>query len=170
MATQRPRVIVGIEDSVTGWAALRTAVTQAEQRGADLYAVRVLSIAANSRPPVLTGVREELVAAARCVVADAFGHALGAPPRSVPVRVAVVDGPVGPALVQLANRADDLLVLGARRRRHWLGHQPNRYCTARADCPVLVVPAPEFARSGSARTMARALRRELDRLPMDTRA
>jgi nucleotide-binding universal stress UspA family protein len=170
MTTQQPRVIVGIKDSVTGWAALRAGVAQAQQRDGVLYAVRVLSMAPNSHPPVLTGMREDLVTAAQSEVADVFGHALGAPPRSVPLRVAVVDGPVGPALVQLADRPDDLLVLGARRRHHWLGHQPGRYCVARANCPVLIVSGPEFARTDSPWALARKLRRELDRLPVDALA
>jgi nucleotide-binding universal stress UspA family protein len=170
MTIQQPRVIVGIEDSVTGWAALRTAVTLAEQRNAVLHAVRVLPVATDSRPTAAAGLREDMIIAAQCRVADAFAHALGAPPRNIPVLVTVVAGPTGPALVQLADRADDLLVLGARRRHRWLGHHPGHYCCARAACPVLVVPAPEFARTGSTRALTRALRRDLDRLTPETLA
>ncbi len=148
------RVIVGVDDSLTGWAALRVAVAQTEHAQAQLYAVRVLPVANH---PAMAGLHEDLVAASYAVVADAFGHALGGPPRSAPTLVAVVDGPIGPALVQLADRPDDLLVLGARRRRRMLGHQPGRYCIARANCPVLVVPAPELARAGSARDLSREL-------------
>jgi nucleotide-binding universal stress UspA family protein len=161
------RVIVGVDDSLTGWAALRVAVAQAEAAQAQLYAVRVLAVASQ---PAMAGLHEDLVAASYAVVADAFAHALGGPPRSVPALVAAVDGPVGPALVALADRPDDLLVLGARRRRHALGHQPGRYCIARAGCPVLVVPAPELARAGSTRTLARDLSRELDELAGGTEA
>jgi len=154
---RQKRVIVGVDDTVTGWAALRTAVARAERAEAQLYVVRVLPITSTTHPGVLVGLREDLTAAAYALVADVFAHALGGPPRSAPARVAVLDGPVGPALVQLADRPDDLLVLGARRRRHCFGHQPGRYCVAHAGCPVLVVPAPELARVGSARDLSREL-------------
>jgi nucleotide-binding universal stress UspA family protein len=165
MTTGRQRrVIVGVEVSVAGLAALRVAATRAERGEAELIAVRVLPVTSTTHPAVLAGLRQDLSATAYDLVAQAFAQALGGPPRGVATRAVLLDGPVGPALVGLADRADDLLVLGARRRRRAFGHQPGRYCVAHAQCPVLVVPPPELARTGSARALARKLDRELDRL------
>ena len=157
MTTRRTRVVVGVAGTTAGWAALRAAVAAAEQRDAILYAVRVLPAATAGRAMAPALLRDDLVTAAVEEISDAFGRACGGPPRSVPMRITTVDGPVGPALVQLADREDDLLVLGARCRRRSFGHQPGRYCIRHAGCQVLVVPAPEMARSCSARGLVRDL-------------
>ncbi|HWB34970.1 MAG TPA: universal stress protein, partial [Rugosimonospora sp.] len=161
--TKKPRVVLGIDDTPAGWAALRAAVELARQRDAVLYAVRVLPAAAAGRTPVPV-LRTDLVVAAATLVHDSFLQALGGVPAGLSVQVATVDGPVGPALVALADRESDVLVVGGRRRHRTLGHQPGRYCVAHAVCPVLVVPPPALGRGQSTRKLARSLRRELDQL------
>lgn len=164
MEAKRPRVVVGVDDTPAGWCALRAAVAAAQERGATLYAVRALRPATAARTPMLPLLREDLVAEAYAVVRDAFARALGRAPDDLDIQMAAVDGPVGRALVGSADRPGDLLVVGARRRHRALGHQPSRYCIAHALCPVLVVPAPEMARSTSTRSLVKALNHELEHL------
>jgi hypothetical protein len=51
--------------------------------------------------------------------------------------------------VSIADRPDDLLIVGAGRRGAlpWMAFaRVTRYCVARAQCPVLTVPPPALAR------------------------
>jgi hypothetical protein len=69
--------------------------------------------------------------------------AWGVIPADLRLQPVVVRGETGPALVDVANSGDDLLVVGAG-RRGWLariGHgRVTRYCVAHAVCPVVTVP------------------------------
>ena len=58
----------------------------------------------------------------------------------------MIRGATGPALVETANRAHDLLVVGAGRRGllHPLRASAARYCLAHAGCPVIAVPPPRL--------------------------
>jgi len=78
---------------------------------------------------------------------DAFDDAFGGMPGGVAVRRMVVRGPPGRTLVELADRPDDLLVVGygGRSRLGCAVHGTvTRYCMAHARCPVLAVPPPEL--------------------------
>ena len=80
---------------------------------------------------------------------DAFDQAFGGLPGGVAVRPLVVRAPPGPALVELADRRDDLLVVGygGRSRLGCAVHgSVARFCMAHARCPVLAVPPPELIR------------------------
>ncbi|GHH28824.1 hypothetical protein GCM10018780_85990 [Streptomyces lanatus] len=79
--------------------------------------------------------RERLVG----ILGDAFGE--GGP--DVWMYALVAQGSPGRALVELADRADDVLVVGAGRRGLWrraCGRSVTRYCLTHATCPVLAVP------------------------------
>jgi len=57
--------------------------------------------------------------------------------------------PPGPVLVWIADRPDDLLVVGCGgwgRLGYVVHGAVSRYCLAHARCPVLAVPAPEMIR------------------------
>jgi nucleotide-binding universal stress UspA family protein len=59
------------------------------------------------------------------------------------VQPAVVRGDAGPVLVEVAARAEDLLIIGTGRRAsvgRLLRRSAGRYCLAHAQCPVLAVP------------------------------
>jgi nucleotide-binding universal stress UspA family protein len=96
-------------------------------------------------------------AALRRVWADAAGKRLkdavlaawGSVPPNLDLKLVVVRGEPGPALVGVADSGDDLLVVGAGRRgvlsRMWRG-KVSRYCLSHARCPVLAVPQPATAR------------------------
>ena len=85
---------------------------------------------------------------ARKRLRDAIGTACGGVPLGLDIRLIVIRGEPGPALVEVAGLGDDLLIVGAGRRgalsRLWHG-KVSRYCLSHAQCPVLSVPHPATA-------------------------
>jgi nucleotide-binding universal stress UspA family protein len=95
----------------------------------------------------------------------ALEAAWGSVPPDLDIQLAVIRGEPGPALVDVADSGDDLLVVGAGRRgplaRMWHG-KVSRYCLSHARCPVLAIPQPATARQMGIRPARWALRhREL---------
>jgi nucleotide-binding universal stress UspA family protein len=160
------RVVVGVDNTLSGLHALRRAVAEARIRGIPLHAVRTWGPDAASSYPMLQNPHEHQVAAASQLVARAFADTMGGLPLDVDVEIVLVPDKAGPVLVRHAGDDDDLLVIGTgRRRRFWRrSSRTTRYCLARAACPVLVVPPPPLAGAGSTRALMRKLRRELDQL------
>lgn len=106
------RVIVWVDDSLASLAAPRRAVAEARQADMLLYPVRVartrLAYQGNMPPPrpaPVTGLGERSVR-------TAFDRAMGGLPTGVEIRVATVRRTPGRLLVELADREDDLLVVG----------------------------------------------------------
>jgi len=131
-----PRVVVGVDGSLHGLAALRIAAAEAARRGVPLYAVRVRSAA--SVPYALSEIDE------------AFVEALGGLPRNVELHREVALPPAATALTRRAVHAEDLLVLGESGRGAWHAFwsgSVTRGCLRKARCQVLVVPVPEMART-----------------------
>ena len=158
------RVIVGIDPTPSGMAALRRAVEEARERNATLVAVRswLTQPRMYAVAPHLHDVDE---ADTRALVDRTFAETLGGYPDDVSVETVVLPDYPGPALVGMAGRDDDLLVLGSgRRNRRGSASRTVRYCAAWAACPVLVVPPPQLARAVSQRALLRQLRREIDDL------
>ena len=152
MAAGRRRVIAGVSGSLRSLGALRAAVAEARSAGAALQAVLAWApaggeIAYMRAPcPVLLRLWEQ---EARERLRDAFDEAFGGVPDGVAVQSMVVRAPPGPALVELADQRDDLLVVGygGRSRLGYAVHGAvTRYCMAHARCPVLTVPPPELIR------------------------
>jgi nucleotide-binding universal stress UspA family protein len=146
------RVIAGVSGSVRSLGALRAAAAEARPAGAALLAVLAWApaggeIAYLRAPcPLLLRLWEQ-EACER--LRDAFDQAFGGMPGDVAVRQLVVRAAPGPALVELAGRRDDLLVVGygGRSRLGYAVHGSiTRYCLAHARCPVLAVPPPEMIR------------------------
>lgn len=75
-------------------------------------------------------------------VREVFATGMGGPPTDLECQAAAAPGPAGPALVRLADRPDDLLVVG-RTAKH---SKVVRYCLRNASCPTMVVPPPPLAR------------------------
>lgn len=182
----RGRVVVGVDTTLSGLHALRLAVAEARVRGLPLHAVRTWSPA---QPDQLThdtaGVpgiglmrrpaaewrdgpagRPTSAALAAAIVDRAFAETMGGEPADVPVRTVVLPDAPGPVLVEYACRDNDLLVIGAGRRRfpRLRGGPVVRYCLRHASCPVLVVPPPPLTRAGSPKALIRQLWRDLDQL------
>jgi nucleotide-binding universal stress UspA family protein len=146
------QVIAGVSGSLRSLGALRAGVAEARSAGAELLAVLAWAPAggevAYMRAPCPLLLRLwEQEACER--LRDAFDQAFGGLPGGVAVRPLVVRAPPGPALVELADRRDDLLVLGygGRSRLGCAVHgSVARYCMRHALCPVLAVPPPELIR------------------------
>jgi nucleotide-binding universal stress UspA family protein len=133
-------------------AALRAAV--AEARRAEAVLIPVLAwtpvggeVAYRRAPcPELLQVWEQT---ARERMRIALEAAFGGDPPGLGNRPVVVRAAPGPALVETANRPDDLLVVGTGGRGRFaraVHGSVSRYCLAHARCPVLAVPPPELIR------------------------
>ena len=150
------RVVVGIDDSPAGLAALRWAIGFARSRRARLVAVRAWALGlprhgglrhhGYRRSVIITFHGAEPVHAARRlakrVLLEAASGALG----DVDVSIETPEGNPGPVLTQIASGSDDVLVVGTtpgpslRRAVHG---SVSAYCTTHAHCPVTVVtPRP----------------------------
>ncbi len=148
------RIIVGIDDSPGGLAALCWALRRARACHCQLIAVRAWALKLprhggrlmrddRHRHIVLTFDGTVQRSAASAVIKRSFQLASGGIPADVPVRAATPEGDPGVVLTRLASRPGDLLVVGtrrapsARRARHG---SVSSYCTRHAGCPVAVIP------------------------------
>jgi nucleotide-binding universal stress UspA family protein len=140
------RIVVGVDDSVGGRAALAWAVAEAELRHAELEVVNAwsmpLSEGWNSEWPAdeawyqgqSLGFLEKVTA--EC----ATGHGSTLKPIMVPLRS---EGPAFGLLSQAEGA--DLLVVGSRGRGGFTGlllGSVSVQCVQHASCPVVVVKAP----------------------------
>jgi nucleotide-binding universal stress UspA family protein len=140
------RVVVGVDGSLGSLQALRYAADEARKRCVPLVAVIAWvppggDAAERSRPsPYLRRVwREE----ARKRLQGAFDAGLGGMPSDMMVQPHVERGDTGQVLVDIANRPDDLLVIGTGRRglmSRMVHRSVGRYVLAHAKCPILAVP------------------------------
>jgi len=82
-------------------------------------------------------------------IVDCVAAAWGGLPSDVPTSLVVARGPAGQVLVALADRGDDLLVVGTGRRGRLarIGHgKVARYTLGHAKCPVLGIPPASLER------------------------
>lgn len=163
---RRPRVVVGVSDSLAGMQALRYAVSEARRRECGLTAVRAWQFQVPWRGSDVDRWRSDAEAAAEEVLYETFASALGGVPNDISVEPMVVEGAPAPTLVTLAYLEQDLLVIGTPTRRLF---RPARFtvahhCVRHAQCPVVVVPPPELARTRRHRSLAREIHREVRRL------
>jgi len=151
------RIIVGIDDSPSGLAALQWAVSQARSRQAQLVAVRAWALGLPrhggrhhrhlAHPHVVVFFRgtEQREASVK-LVSDTFRAATGGQPRDVTVTVRTPEGDPGAVLSGIATRDGDLIVVGQEHVPVWRrAHRGSvsRYCRWHADCPIVVVPVRE---------------------------
>jgi nucleotide-binding universal stress UspA family protein len=148
------RIIVGVDDSPGGLAALRWAVAQSRSGHAELVAVRAWALGlprhggrrrrgGRHQRMVVAFDGAEQRAAAAALIRQAFRLVSGGVPAGPAVRFATPEGDPGPALTALARREGDVLVVGRRP-----GHPAmravhgsvSRYCSTHSSCPVFVVP------------------------------
>lgn len=74
---------------------------------------------------------------------------MGGVPDDLPVQLRAIRGLPGPVLTCVADREDDLLVIGAGRRTPIIGRMRagvTRYCLRHSVAPVLAVPPPALLR------------------------
>lgn len=157
------RVVVGVANTPAGIRALRCAVGQARRMGAELHAVRTWRLSVAWQGPDIRQLRTEIAAETAAELHAAFFSAVGGIPEDVDVHLQVLEGPVPQVLIGLADHDDDLIVVGTGcgRLRGGAG-SVVRYCLRHAMCPVLGIPAPDLARAGRPRALARRLRRETE--------
>jgi nucleotide-binding universal stress UspA family protein len=146
------RVVVGIDDSPAGLAALRWAIGFARARGARLIAVRAWALGLprhggrrrrGSRTPVVITFRGTGPGhAARKLTERAFRAVDGGVPDDIDVMIETPEGNPALVLTQIASGSDDVLVVGTRpgpSLRRAVHGSVSAYCAAHADCPVTVV-------------------------------
>lgn len=147
--TVTPKVMVGVDGSPTASAALAWAAAEADRRGWPLHVVYALAMplvasmyAGSTRFPP----SEEISAQGRRVLGEASERVRGLRPGA---QVEEVLAPEDPAEALLRRSGPkDLLVVGSRglgAARSALDSSVSVRLAARAECPVVVVPAPEAA-------------------------
>jgi len=132
----RPHVVVGVDDSLSGLAALRAAVSEARRRGMPVHAVR-------ARTTGLVGVDLGLMN-------TAFLTALGTYPTDIEIRQTVSVLTIEDALCRAAADPRSLIVVGCSGKGPWHALWSGsvvRGLMRRSRCPVLAVPVPEMSRS-----------------------
>jgi K+-sensing histidine kinase KdpD len=141
-----PRVVVSVNHSVAGYAALRVAVGIARSRRVPLQAVHA---------------RAPFGALDNDYINQAFHEALGGFPLDLELLKTSESESPSAALANNANDPRDLVVVGndgrGMIRAIWSG-SVARYLLKHVRCQVLVVPAPEMQRS--TRRSLRKLRRQ----------
>ena len=134
------RVVVGVDGSAHGDAALRWALEQAESRGGEVTAVFAWQQPFVSIPGAFD--REELEQAAKDFLVGKVSAIVPSP--RVPLLPLVAEGDPAEALVVAAKDAD-LLVVGTRGRSPFLGSvlgAVSLRCAAGANCPVTLIKLP----------------------------
>jgi nucleotide-binding universal stress UspA family protein len=152
------RIIVGVDDSPAGLAALRWAVHRARSRHCQLVAVRAWALQLprhggrwirddRHRHVVVSFEGSVPRSVAGAIARRSFKMAYGGIPADVAIRIATPEGDPGVVLTGLARQDGDLLVVGtrqahpARQARHG---SVSGYCARHASCPVALIPAPEL--------------------------
>ena len=159
--TREPRVVVGVDDSLSGLQALRFATAEARRRGVGLRAIRAWQFATPWHEQNAGLFRAAMVDAAAMVLHDAFHQAMGGLPKDVSVEALAIQGPAALVLVDQAGGQDDLLVVGRSRygrgwrnllgrawRRMTDGPRVDVHCVRNTTCPVVTVAAPLLAADG----------------------
>jgi nucleotide-binding universal stress UspA family protein len=145
-----PRVVVGVDASIHGLAALRVAVAEARRRRVPLHAIRCHN-----------SVQAENGSA---IIDAAFHEALGSVPGDIEVHTQAVSAPLTETLICWASDPRDLIVVGSSGkstlRALWSGSVAASLLRG-VQCPVLAVPAPEMAHVARARDHVRVGRGDL---------
>ncbi|MFJ5519490.1 universal stress protein [Streptomyces griseoluteus] len=164
------RLVVGVSGSPGSRTALVAAADEAWRRGAELWPVLAWEPPAGElaarRSPASAVLVPEWERLARERLLDALRDVFGGTAAGLPGQALVVRGTPGRALLRIADRERDVIVVGTGRRgrlRRAFRPSVSRYCLAHAGCPVLAVPPSPLAAA-----LETAHRRNLLRLRLDT--
>lgn len=140
------RVVVGVDDSPGGRAALAFAAREAARRGAELHVICAWSMPGGhtGHAKVPGPLRDACLDEARAVLNRLQEEVLGADPPT-PVVLAVGEPPPARALIEASEQAD-LVVVGSRGRGGFAGlllGSVSAQVVHHAHCPVTVVRAPQ---------------------------
>ncbi|HSZ40477.1 MAG TPA: universal stress protein [Trebonia sp.] len=133
-------IVVGIDGSRHGEAALRWALAEAEVRQAEVTAVFAWQLPFVSFPGAFD--KAELEQRAKDFLVETVSAIAPSPP--VPLRPLVAEGDPAEALV-VASKDADQLVVGTRGRSPFIGAvlgSVSQRCAAAATCPVTLVKLP----------------------------
>jgi nucleotide-binding universal stress UspA family protein len=136
------KVVVGVDGSPHGDAALRWALRTAEAEQGQVTAVFVWQVPFSSFPGLYD--REALEKAAKEFLIEKVSAI--APTPAVPVLTVVAEGDTADSLITAAKDAQ-LLVLGTRGRSPLAGlllGSVSQTCAAAASCPVVLVKKEDF--------------------------
>jgi nucleotide-binding universal stress UspA family protein len=138
-------VVVGVDGTPGGGAALVFAMSEAALRGSALSIVTVWSRGADDADEVVPdGVRERRRGRAQGIQDAAVARALGQVDARPVLSRQVVEGAIGEVLSRVAKGAA-YLVVGASRKRpnhQWGQGSISDYCLRHSPCAVVVVPQP----------------------------
>ncbi|MGW0883390.1 universal stress protein [Streptomyces sp. NPDC002671] len=140
------RVVVGVSGSLGSVTALRRATALARTLRAELWPALAWEPPggdpAARRSPAAGLLATEWERLAQQRLASVLEEIFGEEGPGVPMHAVVVRGAPGRALLALADRENDLLVVGAGRRglQRAFSGRVSRHCLAHARCPVLAVP------------------------------
>jgi len=135
------KVVVGVDGSPHGDAALRWALADAEKHGGEVTAMFAWQVPFSSFPGLYD--REALEKASMEFLIDKVSSIAPKPP--VPLTPLVAEGDAAQSLITAAKGAD-LLVLGTRGRSPLAGlllGSVSQLCAAAAECPVVLIKAPK---------------------------
>lgn len=156
MTQDNGRIVVGVDDTSAGLAALRWAVGQARSAGKQLVAVRSWALGLprhgglrRHREPfhphvVLYFDSSEQREAADALIRRSLRIVAGGIPNDVTITVRTPEGDPAAMLTDIATQPGDVLVVGhdpAPAIRRILHGSVSRYCSGHARCPVVVVPS-----------------------------
>jgi nucleotide-binding universal stress UspA family protein len=136
------QVVVGVDGSPHGDAALRWALRDAEAHQGQVTAVFVWQVPFSSFPGLYD--REALEKAAKEFLIEKVSTI--APKPAVPLLTVVAEGDTADALITAAKGAD-VLVLGTRGRSPLAGlllGSVSQVCAAAAPCPTVLVKKQDF--------------------------
>jgi nucleotide-binding universal stress UspA family protein len=154
------RVVVGVDDSPGGLAALRHAVDMARAGHAQLVAIRSWGLGlprhggrrrrrvGSDRGPLVpffNGAEQRQKSA--LLIRLAFRDATGGIPGDVAVAIRTPEGDPGRVLTEFASDGDVLVVGTGRDQavKRFVHGSVSHYCSVHARCPVVVVPPPRTA-------------------------
>jgi nucleotide-binding universal stress UspA family protein len=142
MTESKPSVIVvGVDGTPAGQAALTFAMREARLRGSALDVVTTWMWDVESGDPSL-GVPSDLAARVRAGQDIAISAALSVTAAPSVITRHVIEGMAGEELIRVARTADYLVVGSSHKnllKRALLG-SVSQYCVRHATCPVVVVP------------------------------
>lgn len=151
-------VVVGLEDSPAGRAALQTAAGEAQRRGSPLEAV-IACVPVDTWSDTYTLDPKRMRANAQRFAQQFAEEVLGSTP-GLDVRVVADVGPADEVLVHRAKRAA-LLVVGSRSRSRLVGMVLGSVAlrtVVHAPCPVMVVHPPQAGATDAPAETADAVR------------
>lgn len=143
MIKSHASILVGVDDTPAGRAALTFALEEGRRRGSPVDIVTAWSWHSVADAPGPEGARESTRAYAQQVQDDAVAWALSKVDNLPVLSRQVIEGDAADVLLRLARSADYLVIGNSRKgpvRRLLLGSVGGR-CLRHSRCPVLVIAA-----------------------------